>query len=250
MKVALVTGAASGIGEACARRLAQAGMAVAGLDVQPVAPRDGLDIWQGDLVDLRRPDQVEAYVEAVRTRLGPISILVNAAGVLGPGAPTHQTAIADYDRVVEVNLRGPFLVSKSVLPSMLQLGGGAIVNIASIGGLEGAPTQVAYGATKAGLIEATRTMAMEYGPYGIRVNCVCPGLIRTPMTEGIFSNEQRLKQMIGYSPLRRWGGPEDVAGAVNFLVSDDAAFITGQHLVVDGGWTAGRQVAPEPDIAS
>lgn len=249
-KVALVTGAASGIGAACARRFAEEGARVAGLDlqkpvddawdrVQSAAPeasfREGLDV--------RDEAAVERAVAEVRERFGRIDVLVNAAGV-GGGGPAHELDTAEWDRVVDINLKGSFLVSKYVLRAMLEQHAGSVVHLASVEGLEGMSGSLPYNASKGGVVLMTRNMALDYGPHGIRVNCLCPGLIETPLTALLQSEPLRhvRDQMQSWHVLGRLGQPDEVAACALFLASDEASFVTGHALVVDGGWTAGRRV--------
>jgi NAD(P)-dependent dehydrogenase (short-subunit alcohol dehydrogenase family) len=230
--VALITGAASGIGAACALRFAEEGATIAGLDLQKplgdawervlrVAPessfRDGLDV--------RAEDDVAAAVTAAAERHGRIDVLVNAAGV-GGGGPAHELAAEEWDRVVDINLKGSFLVAKHVLKRMVEQRSGSVIHLASVEGLEGMSSS-----------------------HGIRVNCLCPGLIETPLTA--LLKEDALKPI--HDEMKRWhlldrlGRPEEVAACALFLACDDASFVTGHALVVDGGWTAGRRV-PTPDL--
>jgi NAD(P)-dependent dehydrogenase (short-subunit alcohol dehydrogenase family) len=248
-RVALVTGAASGIGAACARRFAEEGAAVASFDLAAPAgaawdatarAAPAVHVETGDVRDDAR---VAAAVAAVRERLGRIDVLVNAAGVVG-GGPVHQVALEEWDRVLDVNLRGTLLVSRHVIPLMLAQGGGSIVNLASVEGIEGFEGGSAYNASKGAVMILTRNMAIDYGRRGIRVNALCPGFIETPMLDGLFENEalREVADAIREAhQLGRFGRPEEVANAALFLASDEASFVTGAALPVDGGYTAGHR---------
>ena len=248
-RTALVTGAASGIGAACAFRFAHEGARVAGLDL--ASPPD--EAWAAvataapdasfHLADVRSEAAVEAAVAQVLARHGCIDVLVNAAGVAGGGA-VHGLAVEEWDRVLDVNLKGTFLVCKHVLKPMLERRSGSIVNLASVEGIEGFEGGSAYNASKGGVVLLTRNLAIDYGRRGIRANCICPGLIETSMTAGIFQPgfESFLERFIDAHQLGRAGRPEEIAAAALFLASDDASFVTGHSLVVDGGYTAGHRV--------
>ncbi len=257
-RVALVTGAASGIGNACARRFAAEGAAIAGLDVAEPPPeawqpvRDAAPGTSFHVADVRDEAAVAAAVAAAAEAHGRLDVLVNAAGVSGAGM-AHELEQAEWDRVVDINLKGSYLVAKHVLPFMLRQHSGSIVHLASIEGLEGLSSQLAYNASKGGVVLMTRNMAVDYSREGIRVNCLCPGGIDTPMT-AVLRQEPALapiyESMRRMHLMERWGKPEEVAAAALFLASDDASFVTGHALVVDGGWTAGRRIAlPEGDAA-
>jgi NAD(P)-dependent dehydrogenase (short-subunit alcohol dehydrogenase family) len=242
-RTALITGAASGIGAACARRFAQEGARIAGLDVQKPAAGAmpaGSSFFEADVRD---EAAVAAAVSSAREQLGSIDVLVNAAGVSGIGM-AHQLAVEEFDRVMDINLKGSFLVSKHVLAAMLEQGSGSIIHLASIEGLEGINSQLAYNASKGGVVLMTKNMAIDYAPQGIRVNCLCPGMIETPMTEMLRTEGLRevREQMRRFHAMGRFGQPEEVAAAALFLASDDASFVTGAALTVDGGFTAGRQI--------
>jgi NAD(P)-dependent dehydrogenase (short-subunit alcohol dehydrogenase family) len=249
-KVAVITGAASGIGGACALRFAQEGARIAGLDVNdpPAAHRDAVAKAASDAlwarVDVRDEASIERAIGEVLARFGRIDLLVNAAGVAGFGAVDELDA-AEWDRVVGINLKGTYLVSKHVVRPMKAQRAGSIVNLASIEGLEGFQSQAAYNASKGGVVVLTRNMAIDYGPSGVRVNCLCPGFIETPMTEVLKTPglEGIREQFIALHHLKRAGKPEEVAACALFLCSDDASFVTGHALVVDGGFTAGRSLS-------
>jgi len=253
-KVALVTGAASGIGAACAARFAAEGASVAGIDVQKPVGGGWREVEQRapkalflDGVDVRREAEVQEAVAAALRALGRIDVLVNAAGVGTAGPRAHELPVEEWERVVDVNLKGSWLVAKHVLPAMLEQRSGSIVNLASIEGLEGLSRSLPYNASKGGVVLMTKNMALDYAKDGIRVNCLCPGLIDTPLTAGLKTPEARpiLDQMRSFHAMERAGRPEEVAACALFLASDDASFVTGHSLVVDGGWTAGRQLRLE-----
>jgi len=248
-KVALVTGAASGIGLACAQRFARDGAAVVGLDRNDVDP----GAWKivsaaGGTTEFHTADVVDEaavrdIVDGVTTRLERIDVLVNAAGIAG-GGPVHMVESSDWDRVIDVNLKGTYLCSKHVLTPMLAQGGGSIVNIASVEGLEGTEGGSAYNASKGGVILLTKNMAIDYGRRGIRVNAICPGFIDTPLLRSVFDGEgmaEFLAKITDSHQLGRLGRPEEIASAASFLAGDDASFITGHSLVVDGGFSAGKR---------
>jgi meso-butanediol dehydrogenase/(S,S)-butanediol dehydrogenase/diacetyl reductase len=249
-RVAVITGAASGIGAACARRFADEGALIAGLDVQKPVD-DGWDRVASaspestfrEGLDVRDEARVEAAIAAVRDRYGRIDALVNAAGVAGGGL-AHELSADEWDRVVDINLKGSFLVAKHVLRAMIGQGSGSIVHIASVEGLEGMSGSLPYNASKGGVVLMTKNMAIDYGASGIRVNCLCPGLIETPLTSLLQSEPLHpvRDQMKSWHILNRLGRPDEVANCALFLVSDEASFVTGHALVVDGGWMAGRRV--------
>ncbi|RIL05017.1 MAG: NAD(P)-dependent oxidoreductase [Proteobacteria bacterium] len=252
-QVAVITGAASGIGGACALRFAQEGARIAGIDVNepPAEQRDAVAKTAGDAfwtrADVRDEASVERAIGEVLARFGRIDALVNAAGVSGYGA-VDQVDAAEWDRVVDINLKGTFLVSKHALRAMKAQRSGSIVNLASIEGLEGMQSQAAYNASKGGVVLLTRNMAIDYGQLGVRVNCLCPGFIETPMTNVLKTPglEGIRRQFIDLHMLRRPGKPEEVAACALFLCSSDASFVTGHALVVDGGFTAGRRLSEVP----
>jgi NAD(P)-dependent dehydrogenase (short-subunit alcohol dehydrogenase family) len=238
-KIALVTGAASGIGAACAQRFADEGARVAGLDVA-VPDAHPCDAFVA--VDVREADVVRPAIAGIIEQLGEIDVLVNAAGV-GSFGTADTIDEAEWDRVLGINLKGTWLVASTVLPGMVKRRAGSIVNLASIEGIEGGQSQTAYNASKGGVVLLTRSMAVDYGPHNVRVNCLCPGMIDTPMTEGV--RDPNMKPYLDWwrdqHVLGRTGQPEEVAAAALFLASDDASFVTGHALAVDGGYLAGRR---------
>jgi meso-butanediol dehydrogenase / (S,S)-butanediol dehydrogenase / diacetyl reductase len=239
-KTALVTGAASGIGAACVARFAAEGARVAGLDLQDQPAGSAVAGWW--TADVRDEATVERTVGEVADRLGRIDVLVNAAGVLSIGAADEMDR-EEWDRVLGVNLTGTWLVSKHVVRRMVTQRSGSIVNLASVEGLIGFSGQTAYNVSKGGVVLLTRNMATDFGASGVRVNCLCPGLVDTPLTEilhdpGLAKVRERF---VDWHTLGRAGRPEEVAAAALFLASDDASFVHGAALTVDGGLTAGRR---------
>ena len=248
-KKALVTGAASGIGAACALRFAEEGAAVGGLDLREPAEGDWLRAARlaprhaFAVADVREDGAVARAVASLREALGGIDVLVNAAGVAG-GGPVHLLDPSEWDRVLDVNLKGSFLVSRHVLPAMLEAGSGSVIHVASIEGLEGFEGGSAYNASKGGVVLLTRNMAIDYGRRGIRVNAICPGFIETPLFGSVFEmppmSEVRARIAAAHQ-LGRFGRPVEVANAALFLASDEASFVSGATLTVDGGFTAGHR---------
>jgi NAD(P)-dependent dehydrogenase (short-subunit alcohol dehydrogenase family) len=243
-KVALVTGAASGIGRACAQRFALDGAKVVGADVQRGVVEGAARFA---VLDVRDEAEIAELVREIARDHGRIDTVVNAAGVAG-GGPVHSLDAAAWDRVLDVNLKGTFLVCKHVLAQMLSQSAidaerGSIVNIASIEGLEGTAGGSAYNASKGGVVLLTKNLAIDYGRSGIRANAICPGFIETPMMEGVLGNPAmaKIREEIRHEhKLRRFGRPEEIASVASFLASADASFVSGQALAVDGGFTAGR----------
>jgi 3-oxoacyl-[acyl-carrier protein] reductase len=242
-KVVIVTGGAGGIGLATARRFAQEGCRVASWDVKDGEAQEGGGIFQK--VDVTSAASVESAVEDVAARLGAVYVLVNNAGILRDGqlVKYKDGALAgvmsdeQFDAVIGVNLKGVFTCTRAVVPRMIQSGGGVILNASSVVGLYGNFGQTNYVATKAGVIGMTKVWARELGKYQIRVNAVAPGFIATEMVKQM--PEKILQGMLGHTPLGRMGQPEDIANAYAWLASDQACFITGTVLSVDGGVVTG-----------
>lgn len=239
-KVALVTGAAQGIGEATVRRLALEGARVMSVDlddkVLAVAEAIGGEAFAtvGDVSDAA---VLRAAVQETERCWGRIDILVNNAGIDGAPALLADGEDRDFDRVIDVNLRACWLAMKLVLPGMVAGGGGAIVNVASVAALIGFETLSIYSASKAALVGMTRTAALEYGRHNIRVNALCPGGVLTPLALS-FMDEGTTQAWADKHALKRFAEPEEIAAAVAFLASNDASFITGAAIPVDGGLTA------------
>jgi NAD(P)-dependent dehydrogenase (short-subunit alcohol dehydrogenase family) len=241
-KVALVTGAARGIGLATARRFLAEGWRVALLDIEG-------ELLKGAVADIADPDNtlaltcdvsdaagVAAAIDAIGKRFGRLDALVNNAGI-AVFTPIMETSDADWSRVMEVNLTGPFLCTKAAVPVMREQGGGAIVNITSISGLRASTLRSAYGTSKAGLAHLTKQLAVELASIGIRVNAVAPGPVETAMARAVHSPEIRADYHDAI-PLNRYGLEEELAEAIFFLCSDRSSYITGQVLAVDGGFDA------------
>ena len=241
-KVALVTGAARGIGLAVARRFLADGFRVALLDIEgellakSVAALANPDATLALICDVSDANAVACAFAEIERRFGRLDALVNNAGV-AVFAPLMETSDADWSRVLAVNLTGPFLCTKAAVPLMRRHGGGAIVNITSISGLRASTLRSAYGSSKAGLAHLTKQLAVELAELGIRVNGVAPGPVDTAMAKAVHSAEIRADYHDAI-PLNRYGLEEELAEAVFFLCSDRASYITGQILAVDGGFDA------------
>jgi NAD(P)-dependent dehydrogenase (short-subunit alcohol dehydrogenase family) len=245
-KVAIITGAATGIGRASALLFARAGARVALADVrEPELRRAADDVRAAGgeaapvTADLARPDDCAAVVAAAARAFGRVDVLLNNAGVgtMVVGGTIETIEIDRWDLAQDVNVRAMYLVSRAAVPLMRGAGGGAIVNIASVSAFRGSverPTH-AYAASKGAVLALTRAMAVSYGRDGIRVNAICPGTIRTRLTADIVQGAERAAREGRGIPLGRVGEPEDIARCALFLASDDASFVTGAHIVADGG---------------
>lgn len=236
-RVAIVTGAARGIGQATAARLMSDGWSVVGVDLADIADA-GIYPLSCDLTDPAAPrDIVARTVE----RFGAVSLLVNNAGIAG-ARPVDETDDANLARIMEINFTVPFRMSREALKVMKP--GSSIVHVASVVNFRATPSTSVYTASKAALAGLTRQMAGEYGPRGIRCNAVAPGLVETDLTAGKLRTEAKYRRIwIEGTPWPRLGRPEDIAAAIAFLASPDAAFVNGHTLVVDGGWSVSAPAA-------
>ena len=246
-KVAIVTGSAMGIGRATAALLASEGARVVLADVDEVGGKETLTLIEEDggealfvKTDVSKPEDVKAAVDAAVDGYGSLDVLHNNVGI-ALGASVVDTTEDLWNRVLDVNLGGIYRGCKYAIPHMMSNGGGSIINSASVQGLRGFKGWAAYAASKGGIIALTQQVAIEYAPHGIRVNCIAPGTILTPMNEKVFEetdDPEALRETWNrMHPVGRFGQPEEVAEAVLFLAADSSSFITGQCLVVDGGVT-------------
>ena len=247
-KVTIVTGSATGMGRAAALLFAKEGATVVVADYDEAKGRETTDDIVRDggkatfiKTDVSRAEEVEALVNQTVVTYGRLDVMYNNAGILGQVAPTADCSLENWRRIISVNLDGVFHGIKYAVPAMLKSGGGSIINTASNASLVGFPGLPAYCASKGGVIQLTKAAALEYAQQGIRVNCICPGGIQTPLVEGMqgqVPEEQRQTMVQMMHPIGRMGQPEEVARLALFLASDDSSFCTGAPFIVDGGMVA------------
>lgn len=245
-KVALVTGAGSGIGRATALTFAREGGKVVVSDVNAQGGEETASMIReagGEAIfvraDVSQAGEVEELINKAVGTYGRLDCAHNNAGVEGPSVPTHEYPEEEWDRVININLKGVWLCMKYEVRHMLKQGGGAIVNTSSAVGLVGVKGAAAYVAAKHGVVGLTKTAALEYARSGLRVNAVCPGNTRTPLLERILAQyPKREAHLMEMAPVKRLGTPEEIAEAVVWLCSDAASFVTGHAMPVDGGWVA------------
>ena len=246
-KVALVTGASYGIGFAIATAFAEAGAKIVFNDIKQELVDRGLASYKekgidakGYVCDVTDEDQVKNLVATIEEEVGPINILVNNAGII-KRIPMHEMSAAEFRQVIDIDLNGPFICSKAVIPTMMNLGGGKIINICSMMSELGRETVSAYAAAKGGLKMLTRNIASEYGQYNIQCNGIGPGYIATPQTAPLRERQADGSRhpfdafIVAKTPAERWGTPEDLMGPAVFLASDASNFVNGHVLYVDGG---------------
>ncbi|MGH3823381.1 MAG: SDR family NAD(P)-dependent oxidoreductase [Pseudonocardiaceae bacterium] len=235
-QVAVVTGGASGIGQATAVRLLEDGFRLAVFDLSPALAPPALAIK----ADVSDASDVECAVHEVLAEFGRIDVLVNNVGISGSAQATtcHKTPIDEWDRVFAVNVRGPFLCTRAVLPVMMRQGAGHVITVASVAGLVGFPGRCAYTASKGAALQFAKSVAVDYAASGIRSNAVCPGMVLTPMTQWRLDVPELRAAAEAKIPLGRVAQPDEIADAISVLASPRLSYMTGAAFVIDGGWTA------------
>ena len=242
-KTAVITGGRGDLGSATAALLAEHGARVASLDMAGApAAVDHHNVREYD-VDVTSEDSVAEAIRRVTADIGAPDILVNAAGIIGPAGPSHTASGTDFDTIFNVNVKGVWLMTKHVVPGMIEKGAGSIINFSSIHGLTGGSSVPLYHATKGAVRLLSKSDAAAYGAHGIRVNSIHPGSMNTRMSrrsaeQSTVGPEAYYKQLLGSNPLPRQGEPEEIAYGVLYLASDESRFTTGSELVIDGGYTA------------
>ena len=242
---ALVTGGSKGLGLVMATALAEAGADVALVSRNLAECRAAADTVARATgrraialeADVTRADQVDRLVTQVRENLGPVDILINNAGINVRGA-AEELNESDWDAVVDVNLKAPFLVARRLGPDMCKRGWGRVINMGSILSVIALPGRAPYASAKAGLLNLTKVLALEWAGKGVTVNAICPGPFATDMNKPLLNDPEKYKAFVAKIPMGRWGELHEIAGAAVFLASDAASYVTGSALFVDGGWTA------------
>ncbi|MTI79993.1 MAG: SDR family oxidoreductase [Firmicutes bacterium] len=240
-KVAVITGAASGFGKETCNLFAAEGAKIAAVDYSEEGAITAEDIINknGEAIfvraDVSKEEDVKNYIDEALSKFDKIDIVFNNAGIFVPGK-ADELSIEDWDKVMDINLKGVFLGCKYAIPH-LKDNGGVIINTASAAGLIGFPDSISYAASKGGVVSLTRSVAVDYVNDNIRANCICPGTGRTRMTEEVLQNEQMKEMFLNPIPMKRFAQPIDIANAALFLASDLSSYLTGVALPVDGGWT-------------
>lgn len=242
---ALVTGGAKGLGRVMATALAQAGAEVAIASrtlsdcraaAREISDETGKTVAAFE-ADVTQSDQVTRLAREIEAAMGPVDILINNAGINARG-PAAELAESDWDAVVAINLKAPFLCSRTFAPAMCERGWGRVINMGSILSVIGIPGRAPYASAKGGLLNLTRVLALEWATQGVTVNAICPGPFATDMNKPLLDDPEKYKAFVAKIPMGRWGELHEIAGAAVFLASDAASFVTGSGLFVDGGWTA------------
>ena len=248
-KVAIVTGGASGIGRATVLRFAEEGAKVVAADrslngleqTQDLANKISSDVATV-AVDVSKTDHVSDMVDQAVDRFGRVDVLVNAAGVLILTPPLAEVDERHWDLIMATNLKGLFLCCKAAIPAMLTNGGGSIVNIASMAGVQAYGQSLPYAVSKAGIIHLTTVAASQYTSQGIRINCIAPGFVDTPQARGSTQSTEAIESAAQHHPMGRIGRPEEIANTILFLASDESSYMSGSTVIVDGGsWTGARR---------
>jgi NAD(P)-dependent dehydrogenase (short-subunit alcohol dehydrogenase family) len=236
--IAVVTGAAGGIGRATVRQLTADGMTVVAVDLDGDAVAAAST--HAYALDVSNADDVDEVMGRILTEFGRIDVLVNNAGITGSQEATtaHLTPIDEFDKVMAVNVRGPFLCSKAVLPSMIDAGGGHIITIASAAAIVAFPARFAYTTSKGAALQLARSIAVDYARYGIRSNAICPGMVETPMTQWRLDQPELRARVEAQIPMGRVADPDEIADAVSVLASGRLGYANGSAIVIDGGWTS------------
>lgn len=244
-KVAIITGGGTGIGRAVAELFCResARVVITGRREKPLDNTAELIREQGGQVrvvtaDVAEPEACAAVVKTATDAFGPPTVLVNNAGIFEARTRVHETSLEAWNEMIAINLTGPFLMTRAIIPTMLEAGGGSVVNVGSILSEVAIPCAAAYNASKGGLLMLTRSTAMDYASHQIRCNLVCPGMVRTFMNRDVLQSPQVSEEIMREYPIGRFGLPEDIAPAILHFASDDSAWTTGAVLMVDGGATA------------
>ncbi len=251
-KTAIITGGGTGIGKASAVLFAKEGanVVICGRRKQKlkevenaVTKELGLKEKDPERVlsiscDVSKQDDVNKLINKTIKQFNKIDVLINNAGVFGKQSIVHKYTLSDWEKIIDINLKGMFLLAKKVIPGMISNGGGSIINVASILGMVAIPEASAYNASKGGVIMFTRSIAVEYGRHNIRANSICPGVVKTPMTQGLLADKKISSSLLNLYPMGRFGKPEDIAYGCLYFASDESSWVTGTTLTIDGGYTA------------